>query len=142
MPPRFSIFSLLAFTTYAAVATVSVIDPLSPWSYAVFPLWIVVVIWCASYAMTRTPALRAFAHGFLLTSMVIVATEMLSGLPTTLAALALRQMNVVEYYDWEPSTRAYNDLLTAHGSLWIASIGGVVAVWRAEKIDAQPPPLE
>lgn len=125
MKPQFSIFSLFAVTVYVAIAVIGVLEPLSPWSNAIFPLWVFLVVrGLAKIGDAKTES-SPFASGFVLTCGLFVAAEMLASLPSRFMMELLQSAGVVSPFEVSPVAYQYRDLLLAHGSLWIAGLGGL-----------------
>jgi hypothetical protein len=130
MKPRFSIFSLLVVTFYAAIAVAGVVDPLSTWALSVFPLWIGAAIWCVHRSTQGRSAQTAFAGAFAIATTAIVALEMLGGIPSSLSQGVLESAGVLGTFEITDVGDRYRQLLAAHGGLWIASLAGLVAGWK------------
>jgi hypothetical protein len=127
MKLRFSILSLLVVTLYAAVAVAGVVDPLSVWGFAVVPMWIGAAIWCV-HRSTLGPSMQSvFAAAFVITSMAIIATEMLAGMPGHVSNQVLEALGAVDGNERGDIAVRYRELFMAHGGVWASCLGGLVA---------------
>lgn len=130
MKPRFSILSLLVVTLYVAVAVVGAANPLSPWGFAVFPMWVVAAVCLVNRVAQSGGARSVFAEGFVVASTAFVALEMLGGVPSTISHQALETLGVTDPFEGNEVATRYRVLFMAHGGLWFATLAGFVAAWQ------------
>lgn len=141
MKPQFSIFSVFAVTVYVAIAVIGVLEPLSPWSNAIFPLWVFLVVRGLAKIGDAKSGTSPFASGYVLTCGLFVAAEMLASFPSRFVMGLLQASGVVGPFEISDIAHQYRDLLLAHGSLWLACLGGI-AMRRWQQARLASPTLE